>query len=306
MNALLKTVGRGVGYTVLRVSLAVTPLFPLSALQWVGRRTGDLIRIASRHRRAIADRNLRIAFRDELSARERANIAAESFRQFGMFPFECMKFGGLSNEQVLPLIVADEEHERAVNDLFSRGRGVIFVSAHYGNFELAARYVAILGHPVVAVVRSARDSRTTDLMNRLRRKNGMVAVRRDVAARPMVAALRRGECVAILADQNSEDIYVPFFGQPTGTVDGPARLSLHTGAPIVIGICSRQAGGRYRLTAEAVIEPDRSQDRESEVRRITTEINDALEKAIRREPSQWLWFHNRWRSSPDVVVPVDA
>jgi KDO2-lipid IV(A) lauroyltransferase len=303
---MLKGLGRSAGYGLLRLSLAATPLLPLAVLQWTGRRIGDLIRIASRRRREIADRNLRIAFGHALSETERMDILAESFRQFGMFPFECMKFGGLSNEQALAYMVVDELDVRTVNELFALGRGVIFVSAHYGNFELAARFMATLGHPVVVVVRSARDTRTNDLMNRLRLRNGMVAVRRDVAARPMVAALRRGECVAILADQNAEDIYVPFFGQPTGTVDGPARLSLHTGAPIVIGICTRQAAGRFRITAEAVIRPGRSQDRESEVRRITVEINEALERAIRRDPGQWLWFHNRWRSSPEAVVPEDA
>lgn len=298
----LKSAGRYVGYLVLRGCLVVVPLLPLGLLVWFGRRVGDLIRVLSRHRRRIADKNLRIAFNGELDPRRRAAIAAESFRQFGMFLFECMKFANLADSEARRHVYLDQDTIECLQRLRAMGKGIIFVSAHFGNFELAARAVAMLGSPVVVVVRPARDARTTRLMDALRQRNGMVTVRRDQAAKPMIAALRRGECVALLADQNASEIYVPFFGRPTGTVDGPARLSLHTGAPVVVGKCVRESGLRYHVSIEGLIWPERSAPLHEETRRMTTEMNRLFEKTIRANPEQWLWFHDRWRSSPEVVA----
>jgi KDO2-lipid IV(A) lauroyltransferase len=267
----------------------------------MGRVLGDFGRLVSRRRRDIADRNLRIAFGSELDQRARNRIARESFREFGAFALECMKFATMADRDIMPLIEFDAAHAERGIALLSSGRGVIFVSAHFGNFELAARWVAHLGHEVLTVVRATRDEKTTNLMEQLRKRNGLTSIRRDLAGRPMLAALRKGKCVAILADQNADEVFVPFFGQPTGTVDGPAKLALHVGSPIVVGVCERTPRG-FRLVLEGVVEADSSKDRDSEVRRISAEVNGLLETAIRRSPTQWLWCHNRWRSSPDVKV----
>lgn len=300
---LLKNIGRRAGYWMLRGFLALMPILPLGLVRWVGRRVGDLIRVASRRRRHIADHNLRIAFGNELSDAQRSAIQRECFRQFGMLIFESMKLAFVSDSEFTRLIHMDAESERMARSALDEGRGVIFVSAHFGNFEMAARWLAVHGYEVLVVMRAARDAATTELMTEMRKRNGMTAIRRDLAGRPMLAALRRGGCVAILADQNADDVVVPFFGRPTGTVDGPARLALHTGAPIVVGMCARDATGGFTVTVEGVVRADASADRDVELRRIAAETNRLMEVAIRRHPEQWLWFHNRWRSSPGGGAP---
>jgi len=246
---------------------------------------------------------LKIAFGAELSRKQRAAIAAECFRQFGMFVFEGMKFAYLSDEKAFRHIEFEPSAVALIGEAYKKRLGVIFVSAHFGNFELAARAAAHEGWPVLVVVRPARDVRTTQLMDAMRHRNGMRTVARGEAGRPMLAALRKGECIALLADQNAEEVFVPFFGQPTGTVDGPARLSIHTGAPVVFVTCVREGWLRYRVDTEGIIEPRKNAPLQDETIRIASELNQLLEKAIRKHPEQWLWFHNRWRSSPDVVVP---
>ncbi len=294
----LKTIGRALGYWMLRGILALMPLVSLRFVQRLGALLGDLIRRVSKRRRAIAAANLAYAYGDELTAGERERILRESFRHFGMVALEAMKLATMPDRSVAELVTMSAEAASKAQELLNSGSGVIFVSAHYGNFELAARWLAINGHEVVVVARAARDRRTNELMTGLRRRNGMIAIRRDLAGRPMVAALRKGGCVAILADQNAEDVVVPFFGKPTGTVDGPARLAIHTGAKIVVGMCDRLPDGRFLMVVEGVIEADRTADRSAEVLRITTLLNEMIERAVRRNPEQWLWFHNRWRSSP--------
>ena len=299
----LKDLGRSIGYWLLRGLLALMPMMPLGAVRFLGRRVGDLIRMASRRRRHIADHNLRLAFGDELTAIQRSAILRECFRQFGMFMFESMKLAFVPDREICELISLDVDSEKTARMALGEGRGVIFVSAHFGNFEMAARWLAAHGHEVLVVVRAARDARTTALMTELRRRNGMIAIRRDLAGRPMLQTLRKGGYVAILADQNADDVVVPFFGRPTGTVDGPARLALHTGAPIVVGMCARDTTGRFVLTVEGVVHADLSADRDEEIVRITADLNRMIEGAIRRHPEQWLWFHNRWRSSPGGGAP---
>ena len=294
----LKAAGRVAGYGCLRGCLLIVPFLPLWCLLWMGRRLGELIYIASRRRRQIAMKNLSIAFGTEKPLPDRRRIAIECFRQFGMFVFEGMKFAFLGPSEAAKYLHLDPGSRGLLNEAFALNRGVIFVSAHFGNFELAARTIAELGHPMTVVVRPARDQRTTRLMEEMRRRNGILPLLRDNAARGMLAALRRGEAVAILADQNATDVVVPFFGKPTGTVDGPARLALRTGAPIIVGTCRRQPDGTYWTSAEGILYPDSVKPREDAVLRLTAEINELLEQAIRRNPEQWLWFHDRWRSSP--------
>lgn len=303
MKRRLKDLGRAVGYWLLRAMLALMPYLSLAAVRFAGRRIGDLLRMASRRRRRIAEHNLRIALGDDLPESRRACVMRECFRQFGMFIMESMKMACMPDAAVGRLVRTDPDSERRAREALEAGRGVIFVSAHFGNFEAAARWLAVRGHEVLVVVRAARDARTTDLMTELRRRNGMISVRRDLAGRPMLQTLRNGGCVALLADQNADDVVVPFFGRPTGTVDGPARLALHTGAPIVVGMCAREPAGGFVLTVEGIIHADPSADRQGEIVRITSALNQMIEAAIRRHPEQWLWFHNRWRSSPGGGAP---
>lgn len=301
----LKALGRFLGYLCLRGCLLAVPLLPLHLLLAIGRGLGDLMWLTARRRRAIADKNLRIAYGDSLSPQERARIARESFRQFGMFVFESMKFATMRPEAARHYLHMSCEDRETVTQAFTLGRGVIFVSAHFGNFELAARTLAEMGHPMTVVVRPARDARTTRLMETIRIRNGIRPVFRDNAARAMIAALRRNEGVAILADQNATDVFVPFFGHLTGTTDGPAKLALHSQAPIIVGVCRREPDGTYKTEGVHYLRPDPDAPRDKEIARIMTEVNAALEKAIRRNPEQWLWFHDRWRSSP-VAVPVPS
>jgi KDO2-lipid IV(A) lauroyltransferase len=109
--------------------------------------------------------------------------------------------------------------------------------------------------------------------------------------------------VAIVTDQNASDVYVPFFGQPTGTVDGPAKLALRTGAPMLFFMGVREPKGRYRVEVSGYYNAIPTGDNSADIERAMTEVNKHLENFIRKYPEQWLWFHDRWRSSPDAIDP---
>jgi KDO2-lipid IV(A) lauroyltransferase len=115
-----------------------------------------------------------------------------------------------------------------------------------------------------------------------------------------VQKLREGGLVAILPDQKSDDVFVPFFGKTAGTVAGPAILALKTGAPIVPFFCPRLPNGTFRMVVGDEIDTHTTGDQTADVERIMTDINLAVEKIVREYPDQWLWLHDRWLIRPST------
>ena len=110
----------------------------------------------------------------------------------------------------------------------------------------------------------------------------------------MIRRLRANQALAILPDQNSDDVFVPFFGHLAGSANGPAKLHIKTGAAIVTGYCVRVGPGKYLNIGEPMIDPEGTCD---DVEQITREVSARLERVIRQYPEQYLWLHDRWRSA---------
>lgn len=231
---------------------------------------------------------------------ERARIGAESFRQFGMTAVESIRFAFMSQSQVDRLIRVDPAAYDEFRALHAHGKGVLLVTGHVGNFEVVGRWLAGRGHELLALAREAADPGTTELMIRLRARMGIRVVTRGQRLRPIYDGLARGASVAIIADQNAKDVTAPFFGHPTGTFDGPARIALRSGAPMLFFSCVRDPHGAFDVRSHGHVWPEPTGDREADVRRLAAAMNAHLEAIIRAHPEQWLWMHNRWRSSPEV------
>ncbi len=300
----LKPLGRAAGRGALRALILVVRALPMPAALALGRALGRLMRVVSRKRYHVALRNLEVAYGEALSPEERERIARASFVSFGMFAVEGVKFAYMSPAEAARRIqVEGWDHAEAA---FAEGRGVLALSGHIGNFEIAARWVTLQGHELIALAREARDRGTTRLMRSMRERMGIRVVTLKESLRPVLAGLRRNACIVIICDQNATDVVVPFFGRPTGTVDGPARIALGTGAPIVLFCCVRDGRGGYRLLVQPAFHPVQTGDKEADILRTTAEINRRLEEMVRAFPEQWLWFHDRWRSSPSPAAETTA
>jgi Kdo2-lipid IVA lauroyltransferase/acyltransferase len=261
------------------------------------------MRWGSKRRYQVAVKNLKIAYGDTLPEAERERIARESFRNFGMFAIEVIKFAFMSEEEVDRRI--DGEAYAPFQELLEHKKGALLITGHLGNFEIAGRYATARGHELLALAREARDQGTTEMMNRLRRTSGIKVITLKQSLKPVFAALKRNASVAIICDQNATDVYVPFFGRPTGTVAGPARLALRTGAPMIFFFCVRDGNGGYKIHSNGTYWAEPTGDEQADIERVTTVINQRLEEMIRLYPEQWLWFHNRWKSSPAVQTEAD-
>jgi len=286
----------GVGLTlVLPIGWVLAHLPPGIGLA-VGRRLGDALWWLLPGRRRVTLDNLERSFGREVSPAKLRRLGRRSFQHVGMNVIEACRYFLRPTDVMLSRVrVEGGEHFRAAA---AQGRGVLILTAHYGNWELLAAAHSLSGLPLSIVVRPLDHPLLDDLAARFRRRSGAELIIKRQAVREVLQALRRQRMVGILLDQNAtraEGVFVPFFGVPASTSKGLAVLALRTGAPVVPAFLRRDPDGRgHCVDVGAPIPPPPDGD----VATYTATFNQVLEATIRRAPEQWLWMHARWRTQP--------
>jgi KDO2-lipid IV(A) lauroyltransferase len=181
-------------------------------------------------------------------------------------------------------------------ELLARGKGLIVISAHIGNWELLARRAALDGYRFAVVVRQSHDDGMNEVTDYARKSGGYEVLARGNSAKGVLQRLRSGGIIAVLPDQKSEDVFVPFFGRLTGTVAGPASLALKTGAPILTMFCLRMPDGTYKIEIAPDVDISSTGDLEADRIRLMADITAEIERVVRLHPDQWLWLHDRWKA----------
>jgi KDO2-lipid IV(A) lauroyltransferase len=181
-------------------------------------------------------------------------------------------------------------------------RPKIFVTGHLGCWEMAMQAVALQSRvPGSAIARRVDNPFLNAVVRRVRLRSPSEWIEKRGATTEALRRLRRGENVALLADENGgpRGVFVPFFGRLASTHKTPAILAAMTGAPIVVGAAIREPGGRRFAFELAVVEPrPDAPDPAAEIARLSAEIAAILERWIREHPRQWRWIHWRWRDRP--------
>lgn len=266
----------------------------------LGANLGRIAHVVARRPRFYAHRNLRLVpFGRTMSERERAAFVRQVFVEFGKSAADFVRAAGRDPAETLALVRAVDGWEH-VQPARERGKGLILLGAHIGNWELQGRWVVAQGIPMTVVARDPEDAAFGAHIRQLRENAGLGVLSRGSSARDLLKVLRRGEAIGLLPDQNRGDVFAPFFDVPCGTPAGPATLSLHTGAPLLAGYCVREPDDTYRMICLPPLSVEKTGDMEADTARIMTEANRALESVVRRYPTQWLWLHNRWRGIFDA------
>jgi KDO2-lipid IV(A) lauroyltransferase len=218
-----------------------------------------------------------------------------NFAHLGATGAEFLGLSEVSPEELLGRYRIDGlEHVEAAR---SQRRGVLFLTAHLGNWELASTVMAARGYPLSAVARRLKNPWVDRRVRGLRERFGTDLISHRNAVRPVLRTLRRGGMVALLMDQKplaKEAVLSHFFGQTVATNQGLALLALKSEAPVIPGFDER-VGDAHVLHLEAPLEPPGEGPREERVRRFTEQFDAKIEQAVRRRPEQWFWVHRRWR-----------
>ncbi len=289
-----KRIQRVLGRWGLRLAWGLFRWLPMGLAIRLGAGVGLLgYALVGRYRR-VAIANLQRAFPEWSPAQVRAT-AKRVFRNFGVSLAEFLKAPSMSREAIAKRIeVVGLEH---LDSAFRQGKGVLLITGHFGNWELMARYLCLLGYPIWVIARDTDDPATTELVTMVRERSGYKVIPRGKAVHRVLRVLRQNEAVGILPDQNAGDVFVEFFGQKAGSVAGPAVFHLRTGAPLVPLFNVRLPGDYHRIEILPPMQFEPSENLQADSQRIMQALHDVLETYVRRYPDQWLWLHDRWKSA---------
>ncbi len=256
-----------------------------------GEKAGLLFYRLAGKRRQVAFNNLKIAF-PEWTDEKRHEVVLEHYKHFGRVMADFLRSPLRTEEEMRNSVVRVHGLEEFLKDE-NRSLGTLGVTAHLGNWERFSHWAIIMGRSITSVAREANDSGVQVKVDAIRSHHGMKMLARGRSIRDLLRLLKEGELIGILPDQNSKEAIIPFFGQPAGTVLGPAVLHLRTKAPLLPSCCVRVGVGQYEIH---LLEPIVAVDGETP-EQVMTRVNAAIEQMIRIAPEQYLWMHDRWREA---------
>jgi len=291
-------------YGLLRlVSLAVS-LLPDRAALGFGEALGALMRAADRRHRRVAGANLAAAFPGQ-PPREIERLTRGVYRHLGLVLVESLRIGRTLRRGIGKVV--EQPDLSQVKELLAEGRGVIVITAHLGNWEIAGHATSELVVPLHSVARPLDNPLLERWVDRMRTLTRQKVIGKRGAVREMLQVLKGGGAVAILMDQDARrhGIFVDFFGRRASTWPTAAALSLKLGCPIVFGFVRRKGRAfRYELVVDSVFRPEPTGDREADIRDLTQRLTARIEDCIRACPEQWLWLHRRWKTQPPAADPA--
>lgn len=266
---------------------------PRSLADWLGGRYAGLLDLLVPRLRQTAERNLTFAYPGQ-DAAWRRGIVDGVYASIGRLLVAMARFPGIHASNVGDWIRYEgfEHYERAME----RGKGVLFATAHMGNWELSAFAHALLTEPMNVVVRPLDNPLIDRMIESRRSLSGNKLLSKRDFARSILHALRGNEPVGILVDQNAaldNGVFVPFFGRQACTNLTFAKLAARSGAAVIPGFAVwNEAERKYvlRFYPEVEISGDAGED--------TARVQAAIEVAVRENPDQWLWIHRRWKTRP--------
>lgn len=265
---------------------AVFRLLPLDAASWLGGRMGRIFGpLLRQHRTALT--NLALVFPEKPES-ERRHIAMRMWDHLGRVLAEFSHFSGNS--------LIGRVSFSGLENLPPPGKAVIFVSGHFGNWELTYPAAYEHGVPITLVYRHFNNPYVDRMMGALRRSHCSNMIQKGLRGAPKMArALKEGESLAMLVDQKmNEGIAVPFFGHPAMTAPAFAQFAMRFNLPIIPAHVVRTGGVHFRAIAHSPLSIPKSGDEEADVRAILLAMHTFLEGWIREHPEQWFWVHRRW------------
>ena len=279
--------------------LKVFCLLPEAGAYRLGDVLASLVYWIDRRHQRVAFENLRIAFGSEKDDRERKTIARRSYQHLGRSMAELARVMTSPAERVMEL--AGFEGLDHFLDAHKKGRGVLYLTAHLGNWELMALAHSLQGYPINFVARPLDNPLLEGLLYRLRTRWGNRVVKKGGALREVLKLLKAGETIGFLLDQNvapDQGVFVNCFGRPACTHKTLALLALKTGAVVLPIFTFRASRNEHRMIIEPPVLLEETGDLQRDVVVNSQKFTSVIESYVREHPDQWLWVHRRWKTQP--------
>ncbi len=289
-------------YGAFRVVEGICRVLPEVLADRAGAAIGWVVARVAPPRWGVVSSQLELAF-PEAGRDWRRRVARRSYVHLGAEMVAMFRLARIGSRKLRSRarVTGLEVMEEAVG----RGRGVVLVSGHVGNWELGAAALCARGFAMDAVVARQRNPLFDRYLTRSRERFGFKVVPRGEARRRLLASLRAGRVVGILGDQDARQsgVFVDFFGRPASTARGAAVLALRTDALMVTEFSIRRPGWRpaYDVRIET-LEVERSGNLADDVVSLTQAFTVRLEDLIREHPAQYFWLHRRWKTAPPPRV----
>lgn len=294
-------------YQAARFALWLPRQFALDTALRAADRIGDLIYAFDRRTRERALAHLDIAYGDQLAPAAKEEIARAALRNAARCFVEVTHMEDLKTRFDEYVTVEGWEHVHAV---LAAGKGAIVVTGHIGNWEVLAAYFAGRGIPIAGIARRMNDPRLNELLVDFRARNGVRTIMRESASsgREILQVLREHGILALLIDQDLQapSVSVPFFGRLARTPAAAAALAVRRDLPIVPAFARRRPEGGHLLSVLPPLHPPHSGDRRADIIALTRRCNEIIEERVRQNPSEWVWWHKRWRRQPVPRLDLDA
>ncbi len=280
-----------------RVVIALLQALPLGAVAQTGRMFGAMAYALDGRHRKVAQRNIATCFPEKSDAEVRS-LARENFKRIGE-SFACaVKTASFDENEIRAVTecVGAEKFPRTAPG--GKPRSVVCAVGHFANFELMARAGLFCpGFQIATTYRGLRQEGLTRVMQELRAKSGCLLFERRKDADALKAAMNQpGILLGLFTDQHAGDrgARLPFFGRDCSTSVAPGVLALRYNCALFTAICYRTAPGRWRIEVGDEI-PTHINGQPRSTEDMARDINHAFEAAIRRDPANWFWVHNRWK-----------
>jgi len=286
-------------YAAVRVLMIFLFLFPAETNLRFARSLGDLLWKYYKRGRLRALENLRASFPEQSEAWIE-QTGRRSFQQLVMLVMDVL---------LTPRVVGKHNWRRYARFvkaeypkwMMKEGKGLIMVTAHYGNFEIIGYLMGLFGFDIYSVARPLDNKYLNRFLYGVRQRHGLKLIDKKGATEQMPAIVRQGSTIGFIADQDAgpKGIFVDFFGRKASTYKSIGLLALTYNLPIVVG-CARRVGNRFffEFVLSRIIFPHEWADKDDPLLWVTAQYSQAIESFVREDPTQYWWVHRRWKSRP--------
>lgn len=302
----IKKIRRGIKYPVL---IALIHLFVLIA-RFTSRKLllvicgsiGKIAYLVLKKERNKTLKNLTYVYGESLNEKRIWNIGRSVFIHHALNFADYLHTMHYTTRSQFNKIV-EFEGEEHFSKAYEEGNGVICLMCHGGSWEFSAIMPSVMGYKTSAVSRAMPNEKIDKLIVGFREKRGLKNIRREKVYDRLVDLLKRGECLIIMIDQDTKvkGVFVDFFGKKAYTPVGAARLALDTKAAVLPMYINRLPNSKHRFTILPPLPLIHTGNTESDIFENTIIYTNAIEEMIKKSPEQWVWMHERWKTTPEDV-----